>query len=77
MYAIKEAVIAKEHAAGDLDCAIFNTPLWLLDNMVVCPAAVGVSIEFSCQDPGVLKTAGTALIKFIGRITKHVTQSLA
>ena len=24
MYAIKEAMIAKEHAAGDLDCAIFN-----------------------------------------------------
>lgn len=24
MYAIKEAVIAKEHASGDLDCAIFN-----------------------------------------------------
>jgi len=24
MYAIKDAMIAKEHAAGDLDCAIFN-----------------------------------------------------
>ena len=24
MYAIKEAMIAKEHAGGDLDCAIFN-----------------------------------------------------
>jgi len=24
MYAIKESMIAKEHAHGDLDCAIFN-----------------------------------------------------
>jgi heterodisulfide reductase subunit A-like polyferredoxin len=24
MYAIKEAMIAKEHAHGDLDCAVFN-----------------------------------------------------
>ena len=24
MYAVKEAMIAKEHAHGDLDCAIFN-----------------------------------------------------
>jgi heterodisulfide reductase subunit A-like polyferredoxin len=24
MYAVKDAMIAKEHAGGDLDCAIFN-----------------------------------------------------
>jgi len=24
MYAIKDSMIAKEHAQGDLDCAVFN-----------------------------------------------------